>query len=249
MLHPQALSQKVFKKRVLLNSLRMFKRITNITFHATNDVERKYIENTFGKAVRIRKALNIPQHYLYTNSIEKKTGCLRLLSISLISPMKNHKLVLQSLLQCRGEVVYDIVGAVKDKAYWKECLGLIDKLPANVKVNYHGEQLPENLEPYLTNTHLLVMPSKSENYGHAIVEVLSKGRPVLTSFNTPWNDLQIHLAGTNINAEVNEIAAALDFFLKLNQEEYNIYSKGARQYFEKFLNVEQILEQYDQLFD
>jgi glycosyltransferase involved in cell wall biosynthesis len=249
MLHPQALSQKVFKKRVLLNLLRKIKVLTNITFHATNDVESKYIKNTFGEIVRVRTALNIPHHYHCANPIEKKTGCLRLLSISLISPMKNHKLVLQSLMQCSEEVKYDIVGAVKDKSYWKECLGLIEKLPKNVTVNYHGEQTPENLQPYLTNTHLLVMPSKSENYGHAIVEALSMGRPVLTSLHTPWNDLKIHHAGINTNTEVHEIAEAIDFFLKMNQEEYNIYCKGARQYFEKFLNVEQILEQYDQLFD
>ena len=248
MLHPDAMNQKRFKKQIVLKLLSFCSFIKKITFHATDETEQGYVEKIFGSGVQVRKALNFPFVYKCADPVPKKSGTIHLLTVALISPMKNHLLILHSLMQCKGDVVYDIVGAVKDVAYWNDCKELIEKMPSNIKVKYHGEKHPQDLESFYTNTHLLVLPSKSENFAHAIAEALSVGRPVITSFNTPWNHLQENKAGINVAADTFELLMAIEFFISMTQQEYNDYCYGARSYFDKHIDLKKIRNQYDNLF-
>ena len=74
------------------------------------------------------------------------------------------------------------------------------------------------------------MLSKSENFGHAIAESLSAGKPVITSNNTPWNNLEVNNAGINAATDVLSIAKAISFFAELNQSEYNRLVTGSKLY-------------------
>ena len=248
MLHPMALQQKAFKKRILLSLFRSFNITDKIIFHATDITEKGYIENQFGHNNSIIVAANYPSRVKYSEPLIKTTGKIHLLTHALISPMKNHLLILQSLMLCKGEVVYDIVGAIKDKDYWNQCLKIITSLPSNISVQYHGEQSPKAIEHFLKNTHLLVLPSESENYGHAIIEGMYSGRPVITSKNTPWNQLSENNAGFNVGFDVKEIAEKINYFIEQNTAEYIEHTLAARKYADDKIDFNQIHQQYDSLF-
>jgi glycosyltransferase involved in cell wall biosynthesis len=248
MLHPMALQQKAFKKRILLSLLRSFNITNKIIFHATNIMEKRYIENQFGHNNKIVVASNYPSLIKYAEPLNKSIGKIHLLTHALISPMKNHLLILQSLLLCKGDVTYDIVGAIKDNDYWSKCLKIIECLPSNISVQYHGEQSPKAIEHFIRNTHLLVMPSESENYGHAIIEGLCSGRPVITSKNTPWNQLAPNQAGFNVGFDVKEIADKINYFIELNAAQYEEHTLAARKYADNNIDFNQIHQQYDSLF-
>src|SRR5476649_921272 len=97
--------------------------------------------------------------------------------------------------------------------YWESCLEVIKKMPANVVVKYHGEIPPAEIGKVLGEHHVFILPSKSENYGHSIVEALSAGLPVITSYATPWNDLEKAKAGMNVSTDdVIDIVNAIDSF-------------------------------------
>ena len=105
------------------------------------------------------------------------------------------------------------------------------------------------MEAALSGNHVFVLPSKSENFGHAIYEALSAGRPVITSQNTPWNELQPANAGMNISLEnIESLENAFDFFAVMNQEQLDQWSRGAVDYAEKAVDVVKITQQYDSLF-
>ena len=248
MLHPNALQQKAFKKRILLSLFRRFNITDKIIFHATDITEKVYIGNQFGHNNSIIVAANYPTRIKYTDPPIKTIGKINLLTHALISPMKNHLLILQSLMLCKGEVVYDIVGAIKDKDYWNQCLKIIASLPSNITVQYHGEQSPKAIEHFLKNTHLLVLPSESENYGHSIIEGLFSGRPVITSKNTPWNQLSEYKAGFNVGIDVKEIAEKINYFMELNTAQYVEHTLAARIYADHNIDFNQIHQQYDDLF-
>jgi hypothetical protein len=94
MLHPGALSQKSLKKKLyisLLNGLNIQKREW---FHATDDIEEQYIKYQFGIRARIAVAGNFPAQLPQVPVLPKSIGELSMVSIALISPMKNYLLVL-----------------------------------------------------------------------------------------------------------------------------------------------------------
>ena len=249
MLHPGALSQKPFKKKLYLflwKTLRLHKKCD---FHASNEEEKKYIEKVFGKKIKIFIAQNFPKIINRQLPPQKNPGVLKLISVALISPMKNHLLVLHALQFCTEHIAYNIYGAIKDLEYWQHCLKQIESLPVNISVKYHGDILPTKVESALSQSHVFILPSKSENFGHAFYEALSAGKPVITSGNTPWKNLKVSSAGINVSLEnTNEIVDAIKCFAAMGKEEYNVWSLSANTYAAKSVNFEEIKRQYEEMF-
>lgn len=274
MLHPGALSQKWFKKKIYLQLWKLLRLHKKYVFHATNTEEKKYIENVFGKEIKVMVAGNFPKLFPIQPVTRKQPGCLKLVSVALISAMKNITLVLEALKSCellaasgehgsdnressvvsgeKGDVSrieYNIYGPIKDKKYWEECEALIKRMPANIRVNYHGVMAPDKIVDALADNHVFILPSKSENFGHAIYEALRAGRPVITSNNTPWNNLQAAHAGVNISlTDKAEMVQAIEFFARMNQGRLKEWSAGARAYSEKAVDVVAIRKQYEEMF-
>ena len=199
MLHPGALSQKKWKKKIYLEIFKLLEYHHKVHFHATDEEENKYISKYFGEAATIFTAGNFPNKIDALPVAEKEPGNLKLVSIALISPMKNILMVLTAMAKCNYHIEYNIYGPVKDTNYWELCKEKIKTLPGNIRVNYHKEIVPQKVKEVLMNAHVFILPSKSENFGHAIYEALSAGRPVITSNNTPWNNLRESCAGINVS--------------------------------------------------
>jgi glycosyltransferase involved in cell wall biosynthesis len=230
MLHPGALSQKKTKKFFFIKFLQFFSIFKKFNFHATNENEAGVIKTIFGKNANVYVANNIAKNIEYQKPIQKFEHSLTLVTIALISPMKNHLLVLKALAKCKYNIVYNIYGPVKDVAYWQLCKNEIKLLPNNIVVNYKGEINYDKVLNSLCNCHIFIMPSKSENYAHSIKESLQAGRPVITSHNTPWNNLLQNTAGQNVDSTENEILDAINFFAQMNTETYESFSKNAHEF-------------------
>src|SRR5258705_6747772 len=131
MLHPEALAQKSFKKKIYLSLWKLLGLHKKNIFHATDEKEREYIQHVFGSKTKVMVAANFPRVLQQQPVIEKNAGALKLVSIALISPMKNILLVLETLGSRKREVAggkkeessieYNIYGPVKDKYYWEQC--------------------------------------------------------------------------------------------------------------------------------
>jgi glycosyltransferase involved in cell wall biosynthesis len=248
MLHEGALSQKKWKKKIYLQLFKLFEYHYKISFHATDDEEAGFIRSYFGNVPQVFVAGNFPNKISLLPVAPKEVGNLKLVTVALISPMKNILLVLESLRQCRGKIVYYIYGPVKDEEYWDKCKETIKSLPENIKVMYEKEIEPANIKSALTKAHVYILPSKSENFGHAIFEALSAGRPVVTSHNTPWKNLKSSKAGLNVALEKGEISKAVDFFAALDFDEMEEWSQGAFKYAEEAIDMEKLKSSYRQMF-
>lgn len=249
MLHPGALTQKKFKKQVFLQGLKIFKNFKNIRFHATDKEEEKYLQQHFGDNIDTIVASNIPRLIHSETTKFKEPNSLSLVSIALISPMKNHLEVIKALTDVKENITYNIYGPIKDLMYWKECFEIIQTLPENIKVQQHGDIQPMLVSNVLNENDVFILPSKSENYGHAIIEALSTGLPVITSNNTPWNNLDVEKAGVNLEPNSTEITKAISFFVKMNNEELQVFKLGAANYARKKVNLIEILNDYKIVFE
>lgn len=248
MLHPGALTQKKLKKQLFLNAFKLSQKDKNICFHATDALEKEYIENKFGSGSLVKIAANIPRSILKRKHSNKEEGQLHLITIALISPMKNHLLVLQSLAMCKEEIRYSIYGPVKDPLYWQQCVELIERLPSNIKVRYYGDIQPQLIPEKLYDADVFIMPSKSENYGHSIIEALSAGLPVITSEFTPWNELAKNKAGLNVALSELSLMEAIHFFSSLDKTIYLEWSDSAAVYAAKRVDIQALKNEYELLF-
>jgi glycosyltransferase involved in cell wall biosynthesis len=248
MLHPGALTQKKWKKRFFLQALKILGVGANTVFHATDDVEASFIKKEFGQKANVAVAGNFAKVVNKEAPLFKQAGFLNMVTIALISPMKNHLLVLEALMHCTANISYSIYGPIKDAAYWQACLTQITLLPKNIQVCYHGELAPTKIADVLAQNHLFIMPSKSENFGHAISEALSACKPVITSQHTPWAALLENNAGMNVATEQFEISTAINFFADMQNEIYLQFVKGAGIYSDNNLNTVANTNAYRSLF-
>ncbi len=249
MLHPGALSQKSSKKRMYLRALKLWGIGRKVWLHATDEAEVKYIQNQLGQNVRITIAENIPMKCSPVRIISKSVGELRMVTLALISPMKNILKVLRALHLVKGRVNYEIFGAIKNDNYWEECRSEIRMLPDNIKVDYKGV-VPFNVtSDALASGHVFIMPSESENFGHSIYESLAIGRPVITSMNTPWNHLKQEYAGLNVEPDGSEqLAQAIDFFCAMEEETLIHWSDSAVKYAKRHFDLSRALQQNRNMF-
>ena len=249
MLHPGALSQKSLKKKIYLVAYKLLGLHKKCVFHVTTQEEKRYVTDTFGNSVKVYVAPNFPNVIDKLPVAKKESGKLKLITIALISPMKNIKLVLEALSKCSNEITYDIYGPVKDAAYWQECQTVITTMPQNIKVQYHGAVTPDKMLSVLADSHCMIQPSKSENFGHALYEALAAGKPVITSHYTPWNKLEEVNAGFNVDINnIQSIVDAIEKVASLNNEAYAASSNAAAQYAAKSIDVASVKKDYDAMF-
>ena len=269
MLYPGALSQKPFKKRIYFTLWKLFGWHKQHSFHVTDEREKGFVIDKFGKETQVKIAGNFPLLYDKLKVSVKEPGLLKLVSLALVSPMKNYLLVLEALRKVgsgqwavgsgqSGEdkeqtslkaIEYNIYGPIKDKAYWEQCNSVIKEMPSNIVVNYHGAVPPAEIEEALAQNHVFILPSKSENFGHSIIEALSAGRPVITSNATPWNMLKESRAGINGDPQNREeLVNAILFFVNLDHQTMEEWSKAAHDYAVKAINIELIKQQYREMF-
>ncbi|MDE3183757.1 MAG: glycosyltransferase [Bacteroidota bacterium] len=250
MLHPGALSQKKWKKQGYLQLFKMLGYHDKVDFHATDSEEAAYIHSYFGKQVKVFVAGNFPTNVGLLPFPFKEPGKLKLVSVAIISPVKNTLLILEALAKVKEWIEYDIYGPVNDEEYWDLCKEQIERLPGNIQVTYHKEIEPSRVKEVLEEAHVFILPSKSENFGHALYEALSAGRPVITSYHTPWKELLESVAGFNVSVkDTSGIDTAIRFFAQMNQEEMQKWSRGALAYAEKKLDVGKTREEYRRMFE
>ena len=125
MLNPGALSQKSFKKKIYLGLWKLLGLTKSICWQATNAEEETHIKAVFGAAARVEIAANFPRIIKAMLPIHSLPEKLSMISVGIISPMKNYSLVLDGLKEIKNDNIqidYQIYGAVKDNAYYNTCL-------------------------------------------------------------------------------------------------------------------------------
>lgn len=94
-----------------------------------------------------------------------------------------------------------------------------------------------------------MLPTKGENFGHAIFEALNLGKPVLISDQTPWRNLSAAGAGWDLPLDSQDaFVEALQEALAWNQATYNMHSEQAWLLTKKFIENNDILSNYKSIF-
>ena len=249
MLKQSALEKKWFKKWLFLHIARLIGLYRDIQFHATNQTEKNEILRFFPRA-NVLVLDNLPPAILVRPpNLDKLSHRLKLCFVGRIHPIKNLQFLLEVLKKIKDHTTLSIVGQAEDKDYDMVCHQLVDVLPSNISVNFLGGLPHDQINAILGDHHLFILPTLGENYGHAIIEALSVGRPVLISDQTPWKNLDNYNAGWELplsdkQAWINAIEEAASW----DQAEFDRHCQGALVYARAHTKVEELVEKYREMF-
>lgn len=247
MLQQGALAIRSSKKKWFLRLFKLLQLHCGVVWHATDEQEQKDIQGIIGEGAVVKLAPNIPKTPVVEVPLRyKNKGELRLVYLSLIAEKKNLHLVLEALKVVRTPIQFDIYGPVKDEIYWLRCQDLMnEQIHA---IHYLGPINPLEVQPLLAQYHALVLPTRGENFGHAIYEALSVGTPAIISSFTPWGVLQDKEAGITHELNVQSLADAIRNFVELDNHEFTKLSLGANKVATEYFQQHDYLARYRELF-
>jgi len=242
-----ALKSKKVKKLCFLQIARWLNLYRDVTFHTTSDDET----NGLG-SYKIYQARDLPPTDAADNIVhraKKQIGILNLVFISRIDPKKNLDFSLNLLKRVTGLVNFDIFGPVGEPTYWNHCQKIIEVLPTNIKVRYHGPLPHEKIHTTFAQYDLFIFPTRGENNGYVISEAFSAGCPVLVSDLTPWRKLKKLNIGYDY--PLNDVQSFIDVinqWVLMDETEHHRWRLAALQFSQKLLNANEDIEQTRELF-
>lgn len=229
MLAAGAMQHGALKKLLFLSLARMLDLYKGVLFHATNVEEEREIQTHLLHRAEVMVVSNLSKHVRCKRvNIDKVVGSVRLVCVARIAVEKNTLFAIEALRGVTGNVIFDLFGPIYDKAYWRSCETAIEQLPDNVKVRHQGAVEPAAVSTLLGGYHALFMPSAGENFGHAILESLSVGRPILISDRTPWRGLEQHHAGWDLPLDRPELfTSTVEKLCGMDGSAYATWSSGS----------------------
>ena len=227
-----ALGLKAIRKRIWL-ALTRLGLLKDVFLHATGPHEHEDIAAACSwsrgivDAPNIRVMIDEPRHAAARET--EPGGPLRLAFLGRIARVKNLDYALDILRTVSVPARFDIIGPVSDPTYWAECLPRISALPPHVCVRHLGEITNDQVPRFMGDADMLFLPTKGENFGHAIFEALACGVPVLISDQTPWRGLAAKNAGWDLPLDAPAgFAKAIESLASATPSQRDDLRQGAR---------------------
>ncbi|MFP5470303.1 MAG: glycosyltransferase [Bacteroidia bacterium] len=251
MLSEGALKIKTLKKKTFLTWTKTAKLYKNVLWHVTSTQEEQDLQKRVSKKVDYRFINNISILPSVKKQNNEVSDVLKLVSVSRISSIKNLDFIIEILLanEFKKAIHLDIFGNIENEHYYKQCLSLINKYPkSRNKVSFKGEFNPNELDTILLCYNLGIFPTKNENFGHAIVECLSVGLPVIISDKTPWQNLEKYRCGFVLPLKKQLWLNQLRELCEQSDNTFTDMSKNAANYFSEHIYSEEDKKKYVSLF-
>jgi glycosyltransferase involved in cell wall biosynthesis len=230
-----ALALKSTKKRLFLVAGKLMRLYEGVTWQATSPHEAEDIRRIMGPQTRIIQA-GVPRVdgdsvQAFSARPPKRPGMLRIALLGRIARMKNVRFALECVSRLDGEVLFDIFGPMEDEEYWAECQPVVSAMSRNIIVRYQGAIPYEDVFSKLGQYHLFFLPTMGENFGHAVVDAMVAGCPVLISDRTPWRGLSARGCGWDLPLEApDEFHRVLSELVAMNDGEMGVLSENARRF-------------------
>jgi glycosyltransferase involved in cell wall biosynthesis len=205
MLEPWIMERNPMKKKIAM-FLYQRKSIQKAAYiHATAQIEAGHI-----KALGFTNPISIiPNGIDLTEVKEVKAdyGSKKMVFLSRIHPKKGIELLLEvwGNLETKGWKL-EIAGD-GDPSY---ITSLKYKARDLKNIQFVGPQYGKAKWDFLRSADVMVLPSYSENFGIVVAEALAVGVPVITTRETPWEDLESYNCGWWIELSVVNLKQSLE---------------------------------------
>jgi glycosyltransferase involved in cell wall biosynthesis len=214
MLEPWIMERNPMKKKIAM-FLYQRKSIQKAAYiHATAQIEAGHI-----KALGFTNPISIiPNGIDLTEVKEVKAdyGSKKMVFLSRIHPKKGIELLLEAWRNT------DTKGWTLEIAGNGEA-SYISNLSQGAKdlnnVRFVGPQYGEAKWEFLRSADVMVLPTYSENFGIVVAEALIVGVPVITTRETPWEDLETYECGWWIELTVSNLKRCLEEVMQTSTDQ------------------------------
>lgn len=252
---PGALQFKASRKKAYIALTKIGELCRDITWqasssHEADDIRLMWRDET-RHAARVGITSEILSHETDALAVRKpkQKGILHAAIILRISNKKNLDGALRLLRGVKGQMTWSVYGPVEDPEYWNLCKRLILGLPQNVRVFYHGAISHEQVGGVLAGKDLFFFPTFGENFGHAIIEALQAGCPVLISDQTPWRNLEERGVGWDVPLDKPELFhAAIEKMISMSEDEHRHMCRSAIAYVNEIVRDPALVDSNRQFF-
>lgn len=166
-----------------------------------------------------RRGVNEPKTILFLSRIHEKKG-LELL-FEALSPLDH------------GAWRLEIVGS--GKSTYLELLRRVGEANGiSDNINWRGELDGEDRSVAFASADIFVLPSYSENFGLVVAEALAHATPVITTDQTPWNELDHERCGWTVEASAVSLRGALCQALQMGPEELSNMGHSGYKYVQNY---------------
>lgn len=211
----EAQAQKALKKRIFLSFCQIINLFKGITWSFSSEIEANDAKNIIGKNIKYIIAEDLPRPVV-PGKKNKSSDRLKIIFLSRICEHKNPEIVIDAINNMKNKCVeVGFYGPIQDNEYWNKCLKKLETV--NFKWWYGGDVKPELVQDTISNFDVLMLPSKSENYGHVIFEALSVGCIPVISDRTPWNEIESIKCGFICKLTSESFSSKLDEIIEMDK--------------------------------
>ena len=240
-----ALRLKPKKKKLFLALFKFLKIHKSIAFHSTDSTESMDIKTILGSEIKLSEIFNLPAN-LKPRSPICHSKPIKFVFASRVSPKKNLDFAIKTLSALNQPICLDIFGAIEENSYWETCKSLASD---KIRLTYHGSLKHRDLIDQISNAHFFILPTLNENFGHAIVESMSIGLPVIISDQTPWSDIENIGAGRVVPLiDSEKWLDVLKECVSMSDEEYQVMCQNSIRFVQHRININEICMIYRKLF-
>ena len=246
MLGAGALAIKPAKKKLFLTLARLLGLFRGVRWHASTALESTEIQRQFPRA-ECQVAINVPLFQAESQTPIFGGGC-SFLVLGRINQKKNIHFALEALQKVDfggKELTVELVGPAEDQPYLERLLSMARP---GLKVLHAGAVPPESLGEVWARCHALLMPTRHENFGHAVVEAWAHGRPVLLSDQTPWRGLAELDLGWDLPLKLALWTHAFESAMRWTEEEWIAMSKASEAKHQSLIADPMLVENNKALF-
>jgi len=245
-----ALAQSVFKKRVAwpLMHKRAFERAHCL--HATSEKEYEEIR-AFGLTAPvaiISNGVSIPEN---TKQSNRKRGVRTVLFLGRLHPIKGIDLLIDAWAslpkECSANWQLKVAGP--------DVAGIKVKLQEQTvrlgiqNIHFEDEKRGKEKRAVFYEADLVVLPSKTENFGMVIAEALASGTPVITTTDTPWSTLIDNECGWWVAREVSALQDGLEDAMCMSPNALKKMGERGRHWMQQEFSWEKVTDDFLDVID
>lgn len=211
-----ALHHKAMKKRLFIAGCKLLHLFDSVTWSVTSELEANDVKRTIHSDIHYIVAEDLPR-LTVPGRKEKPDGTLKIVFLSRICAHKNLDFAIRAISNMKRTVEFTIYGPIQEKDYWKHCQQILSEV--HFKWTYAGDVPSEGVQEKLSHHDVLVLPSKSENFGHVVFEALSVGCIPVISDQTPWKTINEERVGYELPLEEAQFTETLDSLAEMSLAE------------------------------